>query len=117
MFVNRDYKHYGSLTKNQMEKFSLNELLSIINYIIFLYSEDVYLGCDLSEDTLKQLFPVCKISLPEIYQNNYFYKSKSEIDKILRRDYDLRKRKDIPNLLSEKYRIVIENNIRVVHKL
>lgn len=107
LFVNRNYKHYNKFTKNQMKKYPINELLSIINYIIFLYSEDIYLRSDLSEDILKQLFPVSKISMPEVYRTNYFEQTKSETEKFIRKYYDLRRRIVIPNLLSEEYKVVI----------
>lgn len=107
IFVNRDYRHYDKFTRNRMKKFSINELLTIINYVMFLYSEDVYLRYDLSEDTLKQLFSVGAISMPDIYRENYFEETKGEIEKFIRKNYDLRHRIEIPNLLSKDYSTII----------
>ena len=106
MFVNRDYNRYEKITKNRIKKLSFNDMLSLINYIVFLYSEDVFIKGDLSEEILKQLFDVSKKSTPMIFRTSIFEKDENESNKILREIYDLKKRNIVPNLLTEDYKVL-----------
>ena len=107
MFVNREYTHYERITKNRMKKLSFSDLLSLINYIVFLYSEEVYIKGDLSEEILRQLLDVSKMSTPMIFGTDIFEQTNTESDRILKEMYDLNKRNTIPNLLAENYKVVV----------
>jgi hypothetical protein len=105
MFVDRNYKRYDRITRNKIKKLPLNNLLSLINYMIFLYSEEVYLKGDFPEKTLKQLHCVSKISTPIILGIDGLEDLEMKSNE-LKDMYDLTKKDSIPNLLSEEYKIV-----------
>lgn len=104
MFVNRDYTNYKRITRSKMKKLPLSDLLSLVNYMVFLYSEDMYLKGDLSEKILKQLLCVSKVSTPVILGIRGFEEPDIKHKK-LKEMYDLINRNTVPNLLSEYYKI------------
>ena len=77
-----------------------DDKLSLINYIIFLYSEDVFLSKEIPENILKDKKLVEVSQLSSIAFLN-FSNSIDDVKKI----YDLSKYREIPNLLSEKYKL------------
>lgn len=101
MFIDSKSKRYRNFYK-KFNKLSHDDKLALINYIVFLYSEDVFLSKDISEDILKnsKLIEVSQQSSTAIV-NNPFINVIEEAKNI----YDLNKKDEIPNLLSEKYRL------------
>lgn len=101
MFVDSSYKRYRNFYK-KFNTLHQQEKLAIINYIIFLYSEDIFLSKEISTDILqnKALINVCKQS-SMIISNKPFTNVIEKAQNV----YDLSKYSNIPNLLSEKYRL------------
>ena len=105
MFVENHDKRYSAFRK-QFSKLQTDEKLKIINYILFLYSDDIYI----SPNVDKKIFsnPLLKevASINATYQYRPMQKpDQSEIIKLAASVYNLSKAKDIPNLLSEKYKL------------
>lgn len=101
MFVDSSYKRYRKFYK-KFKKLSQEEKLSIVNYIIFLYSEDIFFSKAIPSDILqnKNLIDVSKQSSMVISTSP----SAKAIEKA-KDIYDLSKHNNIPNLLSEKYKL------------
>ena len=101
MFIDSKNKRYRNFYK-KFNKLSLEDKLSLTNYIIFLYSEDVILSKNLPTEVLKDenLLNIskqcCNILAFDPLYNPY---------EDLKEAYDLSKRNGIPNLLSEKYKL------------
>lgn len=101
MFVDSTYKRYRNFYKN-FKKLSYEEKLSIVNYIIFLYSEDIFLSKEIPSDILenKNLVDISKQSAMAV-ASNPFTKAIEKAKDI----YDLSQHNNIPNLLSKKYKL------------
>lgn len=101
MFIDSNNKRYCNFYK-KFNKLEHNDKLALVNYIIFLYSEDVFLSKDIPEHILKnnKLIEVSQQS-PMAFISNPFADVIEESKKI----YDLSKRNEIPNLLSEEYKL------------
>ena len=101
MFVDKNYKRYRNFYK-KFRKLPLQERLSIINYIIFLYSEDMFLSKALPEniynnDNLINIARQTTIAVSNTPFSNAIEAAKEA--------YDLNKHNTIPNLLSQKYKV------------
>ncbi|WP_025162839.1 hypothetical protein [Paraclostridium bifermentans] len=90
------YEHFCS----KFNELPNDDKLSLINYIIFLYSEDVFLSKEIPENILKDKKLVEVSQLSSIAFLN-FSNSIDDVKKI----YDLSKYREIPNLLSERYKL------------
>lgn len=101
LFIDSKYKRYRSFYK-KFNKLSLEDKSSIINYIIFLYSEDIVLSKELPKEVLenKNLTSISKQT--GVAFNFNFEKSAIEAAKEI---YSLDKHKTISNLLSDKYKL------------
>jgi len=101
MFIDSNNKRYRNFYK-KFNKLSHHDKLSLINYIIFLYSEDVFLSKNISKEILKndRLIEVSKQSSVAILDNP-FVDARDGLKEI----YDLSKMNEIPNLLSEQYKL------------
>lgn len=101
MFVDSEFKRYRNFYKN-FRKLSPEEKLSVVNYIIFLYSEDIFFSKEIPNDILqnKNLIDISKQTSIAL-ANNPFVNVIEDAKKI----YDLSKNNNIPNLLSEKYKL------------
>lgn len=101
MFIDSKSKRYRSFYK-KFNKLPIEDKLVLINYIIFLYSEEVILSKEISDEVLndKKLIEVSKqcsnIATIDPFINPYAD---------LKEAYDLGKRNEIPNLLSKKYKL------------
>ena len=100
MFVDQKDKRYRAFIK-QLNRLETAEKLEIINYIVFLYSEDFFLSKKIREgvitdEKLKNISGKTGISTIDINGN---------ILEVLRKNYDLSNVKSIPNLLSREYSI------------
>lgn len=101
MFVDSQYMRYRNFYK-KFRSLAHEEKLSIVNYIIFLYSEDIFLSKQIPCDILKNqnLINVSKQSSIALVIDLYT----NPIDKA-KEIYDLNNHNSIPNLLSEKYKL------------
>ncbi len=101
MFIDSTDKRYRSFYK-KFNTLSLKEQLSIINYIIFLYSEEMFLSKDLSNEVLQNqnlLYASKQTGLA--VSKNYNMDAIKEAKKI----YDLSRASEVPCLLDQKYKI------------
>ncbi|MDD4437404.1 MAG: hypothetical protein PHS04_05140 [Tissierellia bacterium] len=104
MFIDAHHKRYRSFYK-QFRKLKSDEKLGVVNYIIFLYSEDVFFSKNIPQEELKnkQLVAVTR-------KTAYAFSSKpfdNPIEKASQ-SFDLTRWQDIPNFLNEKYAIDTE---------
>ena len=101
MFIDSNNKRYRNFYK-KFNKLSHADKLALVNYIIFLYSEDVFISKNISDNVLKnkKLIEVSKQS-SMVSSSTPFVDVTEESKKV----YDLSKRDEIPNLLSEEYKL------------
>lgn len=101
MFVEKSDTRYRHFRKS-FNNLSSEDKLSLINYIIFCYSEDFFLYKGLDKNILnnEKLMEVSKKTSIAILSNPYANPLKKSID-----NFDLSKRNEIPNLLLEKYQV------------
>lgn len=101
MFIDSNNKRYRNFYK-KFNKLSHEDKLALVNYLIFLYSEDVFISKNIPQHILKdsKLIEVSKQS--SIAFSSTFFVDVTEASKKV---YDLSKRDEIPNLLSEKYKL------------
>ena len=101
MFIDSNSKRYRDFYK-KFKKLSHNDKLSLINYIIFLYSEDVFLSKSIPKEILKhdRLIEISQQSSLAILENPFV-----DAREGLKEIYDLSKMNEIPNLLSEQYKL------------
>lgn len=101
MFIDSNNKRYRNFYK-KFNKLSHDDKLELVNYLIFLYSEDVFISKNIPQHILKndKLIEVSQQS-SMAFLSTPFVDVTEESKKV----YDLSKRNEIPNLLSEKYKL------------
>lgn len=100
MFVESGNKRYRSFFK-QFNKLSQKEQLEIINYIVFSYSEDFFLSPLLSDETITALTEAGK-NTTDLFTTSPFLDPRKAICDI----YNFESAKNLPNILSEQYKII-----------
>ena len=101
MFIEDGDKRYRQFYK-QFNKLTLEDKLAALTLIMFLYSEDMYFSKSIENEVResKALGEAAK-TVQDILSNTQFFNPLE----ILRKSYSLDKRSEIPNLLSEKYKL------------
>ena len=101
MFIRNGESRYRAFFK-QFKKLSANEKLNVINYILFSYSEDVFIYGGLDDDLMKDegLKSVAKQTPIAIANSPFFDPLEQALE-----TFDLNKRTTIPNLLDENFRV------------
>ena len=101
MFIENGDKHYRQFYK-QFKKLSLEDKLAALTLIMFLYSEDMYFSKSIEKEVRESntLCEAGKIGADIISFTPFF-----DPLEILKKSYSLDKRYEIPNLLSEKYKL------------
>ena len=101
LFIDARDKRYRKFYK-QLNKLPLEEQLSAINYIIFSYSENVYISKDIDGGVLKneKFIAACQKSSIATANHPFGNPLNAAIA-----EFSLSKRNEIPNLLSEKFRL------------
>lgn len=99
MFINDGDKKYRKFYK-QFKKLNSDEQLGVINYLIFLYSEDYFLSRDISEKVDLNQFKEVASKTPIVWNTSPVVKTAS-----LKKEFSLKNWNSIPNLLSEKYKL------------
>lgn len=101
LFADKKDKRYRSFRK-QLKARSQIEKLAIINYLLFLYSEDFFVSKNIRLDILQNnsLLGVIGKSTDVLISS----KETSYLDEVID-EYDLNKYNEIPNLLSKEYRV------------
>lgn len=97
VFTKSIYTKYSRFVK-KFNKLSLEDRLGVINYIIFLYSEDYYYSPYLPEDVMSKVFNVARVT--PIPTKNL---SENDILQNSIKMHDLNKWNTIPNLLGKEY--------------
>ena len=101
LFIDTRDKRYRKFYK-QLNRLPLEEQLSAINYIIFSYSENVYISKDIDDRVLKneQFIATCQKSSIATANHPFGNALNAAIT-----EFSLSKRNEIPNLLSEEFRL------------
>lgn len=99
LFIDSRDKRYRKFYK-QLNKLSLDEQLSTINYIIFSYSENVYVSKKIDENILKneQLISTSQKSFVAMTSTPFGNTLNAAVA-----EFSLSKRNEMPNLLSKRY--------------
>ena len=101
MFIENGDKRYRKFYK-QFRMLSLDDKLAALTFIMFAYSEDVYFSKSIYDEAVNNQ-TLCNVgrSGQDIISPIPFIDS----IEVIRDSYDLNRRHDIPNLLSEQYKI------------
>lgn len=101
LFVDTRDKRYRKFYQ-QLNKLPLDEQLSAINYIIFSYSENVYISKNIDESILTNggFVATCQKSTIATASHPFGNALNAAVA-----EFSLSKRNEIPNLLSEKFRL------------
>lgn len=103
-------KRYANFIQ-QFEELSDSDKIALINYIIFLYCEDIYLAPDIPKDVwdndnLRRISHIgINNTVIQVRGITIFGDNSRELTPKKAEEYNLRKFKDIPNLLSYEYRV------------
>lgn len=101
MFVDSENNRYRKFVK-QFNKFTLDDKLAALTFIMFTYSEDVFFSKGIQEIVANDpALCAASRSSQDVYSSHY------DVDpyEVIKPNYDLEKRRSIPNLLSEKYKL------------
>lgn len=101
LFVEKNSKRYRKFYR-QFNKLDRYKKLEAINYMIFSYSEDVYMSKSLNEEVINNP------KLKEIAKMTIFLESSDPIQDALgiaQKEFSFDKMNSIPNILSEEYRL------------
>ena len=101
MFIEDGDKRYRQFYK-QFNKLTLEDKLAALTLIMFMYSEDMYFSKSI-ENEVRESKALCEAG--KTGQDIVSFTPFFDPMKILRESHSLDKRHDIPNLLSEKYKL------------
>lgn len=107
LFVERKNKKYQRFFKQLTQITTQDDVLKLINYLIFLYTEDFFISPLVSNSILEKLKPVFEKTNQDFAENENILAALQK-EKI---KFSLRNIPDIPNLLSEDYKIIRNNNV------
>lgn len=101
LFIDARDRRYRKSYK-QLNKLPLEEQLSAINYIIFSYSENVYISKNIDENVLTngKFIATCQKSSIATASHPFGNALNAAVA-----EFSLSKRNEIPNLLSEEFRL------------
>ena len=110
LFMDSKNKRYRKFNK-QFQKLLDEEKLEILNYIMFMYSEDIFLSKEMEKTMLesKELIELSKLTSDMLsFYENYFENS-INYSKAVKEQFSLKTRKKIPNFLSREYALKNQN--------
>ena len=104
LFIDNNENRYRKFYK-KFNSLSRVDKLSVINYLIFLYSEDFYCSKSLRQvlknnKTVKEITgktTTAEISFDDLMMGNVYEN--------IQREYDLKEHRNFPNFLSEEYKV------------
>ncbi len=101
MFLDTRSKRYRKFYK-QLEKLSYVDKLAAVNYIVFCYSEDIYIhkGIDVAVINDKKLVEASRKTTMALSPLPIFNPLEAAND-----NFDLSRRNEVPNLLLAKYKV------------
>ena len=102
MFIEDGDTRYRQFYK-KFNKLPLEDKLATLTLIMFMYSEDVYFSKSIEKEVLENS-TLCDVG--KTGQDILSYTRHFDPFETLRKSHDLAKRHKIPNLLSEKYKLI-----------
>lgn len=105
MFVKKKNKRYARFFK-QLNKIPLiDDQLALINYILFSYSEDIFISPICSQKAIMKLKPLTEKSLDMFSTLDAYFMNSKVKSYNAKKNFDFSDYKMYPNLLSEEYAI------------
>ena len=97
-------KRYRTFNK-QFQKLNDEEKLELLNYIIFKYSEDVFLNKKLEKimTSSEELKNVIRSTSDMTCSTYNLLETPSNYDEALKKEFNLENKKNIPNFLDRKF--------------
>lgn len=91
----------------QFNKLNENDKLSLINFIIFQYSEDIFISKKINDEVLnnQSLINTAKSTLTSFSTICDTYERQTALLELAKNNFNLKKHSTIPNLLDEKFKI------------
>lgn len=104
LFMDSNNRRYRKFNK-QFQKLNNEEKLELLNYIIFKYSEDVFLSKKVEKTmtSSEELKRVIRSTSDMTCSTYNLLEETINYDKALKEEFNLNKKKDIPNFLSKKF--------------
>lgn len=104
LFIENGEKRYRNFYR-QLNKLDELDQLAAINYIVFSYTENVFINPDVYDKVKKdeKFMDVCKKSTDITAEAPFIFEN--PLDKVVQ-EFSLTKRNEIPNLLSKEYSII-----------
>jgi hypothetical protein len=101
LFIDSKHKRYRNFYK-QLKKINLNDKLSIITYMIFSCSEDIFISPLIDKNALNN-----KAIIDASKKTTTVYRESPLDDtmEVLKEEFNFNKRFQFPNLLSDRYKI------------
>lgn len=99
LFVEKNNRRFSRFFR-QLKKLSIKEQLSIINFILFSYTEDYFLSPNISKDVIEELSEVSGMTTNMLAEVGT---TKSQHLEEVIKNFDYNGRHEIPNLLSEEF--------------
>ena len=106
MFTHRRNRRYSGF-KAQLHKLGLEEKLSLINYLLFLYSEDMFLSgyLDIKSINTEEFKKVVRTSLTDNFDTISKFNLKRKVMNNIRERYSLDRHSQIKNLLGKAFSV------------
>ena len=104
MFIDDGNKRYRRFHK-QFNKLDSDDKLAALTFIMLAYSEDIYFSKSV-ENTIRNTPALCAIAKNGLDLISHGNPSNLQKIAALNESYNLGRRRDIPNLLSEEYKIL-----------
>lgn len=106
LFMDSNNTRYRKFNK-QFNKLSEDEKLEVLNYIMFLYSEDIFISPSMEKVMLdsKELIQLSKSTADMIAFKDNIFKENVNYLEAVKEQFSLINRKRIPNFLSREYAI------------
>ena len=104
VYIDSQNNRYRRFYK-KFRKMELDEKLSVINYIIFAYSEDIFFSKEIEDIALKSTE---LIELSQKSTDMLVIKDIKDKHKALQKEFCMENRNSIPNLLAKEYAIIKE---------
>ncbi|MBP3597579.1 MAG: hypothetical protein J6J60_09360 [Clostridia bacterium] len=104
LFMDSNNKRYRTFNK-QFQKLNDEEKLELLNYIIFKYSEDVFLNKKLEKimTSSEELKNVIRSTSDMTCSTYNLLETPNNYDEALKKEFNLENKKNIPNFLSRKF--------------
>ncbi len=106
LFIDSNSKRYRPFYK-QFERLSEDEKLEVLNYIMFLYSEDIFFSPTVEEAMIesKELAELTKTTTDLVATKSNPFEEDDDYTEAVKKQFGLKDRVDIPNFLSEEYKV------------